>query len=51
LLEAVDDLAMLVKREPLVGDGGPGDVTAKFFELVALLGFADGGRQFAKRTA
>ena len=42
LLEPIDDFFTFVHREPFVGDGGSGDVTAELFELVALLGLAAG---------
>ena len=42
LFESVDHLSHLVQREPLVGNGGSGDVTAQFLEPVALVGLAAG---------
>jgi hypothetical protein len=51
LFETVDDLIAFVERLLLTSDGGTGDVAAKFFELVAMVSFADSGRQYAKRTA
>ena len=44
LLEFVDDLRTLIRREALVGDGGPRNVAAEFFKLVALGDLAGGGR-------
>jgi hypothetical protein len=43
-VEAIDDLVTFVKRAPLVGDGGAGDVTPEFFFALALMGFADASR-------
>ena len=40
LLEPIDDLSLIVGREPLAGDGGPCDVATELFELVALGGFS-----------
>ena len=42
LFESVDHLSHLVQREPLVGNGGSGDVAAEFLEPVALVGLAAG---------
>jgi len=42
LFELVDDLPALVGGEALVGDRGSGDVPTEFFELVTLIGLADG---------
>ena len=36
------DLSTFVHREPFVGDGGSGDVTAELFELVTPVGLATG---------
>ena len=43
LLELADDLPALVGREPFVGNGRPGNVTAELLELVALIDLTDGG--------
>lgn len=43
LLEPLDDLHSLAGREPFVGNGRPGNVTADLLELVALAGLAAGG--------
>lgn len=42
LLELVSDLSALVGRETFIGNCWPGNVTAEFFELVALTRFTDG---------
>lgn len=42
LFESVDHLSPVVQREPLVGNGGSGDVAAEFLEPVALVGLAAG---------
>ena len=42
LLERVNDLTALVGGEPLVGNGGAGDVATELFELVALVRLAAG---------
>ena len=37
--ERVANLAVCGKRQPFLGHGGPGNVTAQAFEFVALIGF------------
>ena len=44
LLEPVNDLSALVGRQPLVGNGRPGDVTAALVEFVRLVRLAASGR-------
>ena len=40
VLESIHDLSVVIDREAFVGDGGAGDVVAKAFEGIALMGSA-----------